>query len=261
MSQGPEVLIPTSAAEAVELFGTGADIAVVGGGTILIPMLRLSDARPARALMLHHAGLAGISETGGRLTIGAMTPLNHLAALADPIAACVTHIADLEIRGQATLGGNLCARNTDAPRGDLQGAMIALGASVRSVGAGGERTEPAEEFLANRDDRLVLDVSFELPAAGAYAYLDRAHTHEYTALAVSAVRTSDGEIRLGANGAGPHGLRLPSAEAAAGDHAAAGIAALADVALFDDAIASAWYREKTLPVLVRRALDQLKEAA
>ena len=248
MSQGPEVLIPTSAAEAVELFGTGADTAVVGGGTILIPMLRLSDARPARALMLHHAGLA-------------MTPLNHLAALADPIAACVTHIADLEIRGQATLGGNLCARNTDAPRGDLQGAMIALGASVRSVGAGGERTEPAEEFLANRDDRLVLDVSFELPAAGAYAYLDRAHTHEYTALAVSAVRTSDGEIRLGANGAGPHGLRLPSAEAAAGDHAAAGIAALADVALFDDAIASAWYREKTLPVLVRRALDQLKEAA
>jgi aerobic carbon-monoxide dehydrogenase medium subunit len=261
MSQGPEVLIPTSAAEAVELFGTGTDTAVVGGGTILIPMLRLSDARPARALMLHHAGLAGISETGGRLTIGAMTPLSDLASLADPIAACVAHIADLEIRGQATLGGNLCARNTDAPRGDLQGAMIALGASVRSVGAGGERAESAEDFLANRDDRLVLDVSFDLPAAGAYAYLDRAHTHEYTALAVSAVRTSDGTIRLGANGAGPHGLRLPSAESAAGDHAAAGIAALADVALFDDAIASAWYREKTLPVLVRRALDQLKEAA
>ena len=261
MSQGPEVLIPTSAAEAVELFGTGADTAVVGGGTILIPKLRLGYARPARAMMLHHAGLAGISETGGRLTVGAMTPLNHLAAMADPIAACVAHIADFEIRGQATLGGNLCARNTDAPRGDLQGAMIALGASVRSVGAGGERTEPAEAFLANRDDRLVLDVSFDLPAAGAYAYLDRAHTHEYTALAVSAVRTSDGTIRLGANGAGPHGLRLPSAEAAASDHAAAGIAALADVALFDDAIASAWYREKTLPVLVRRALDQLKEVA
>ena len=261
MSNGPEVLTPRSATEAIELFGDGGDTAIVGGGTILVPELRLGSARPARALMLHRAGLAGVSDGGGRLTIGAMTPLNALASLADPIAACVSHIADLEIRGQATLGGNLCARNTDAPRGDLQGVLIALGASVRSVGAGGERTEPTEEFLANRDDRLVLDVSFDLPSAGAYAYLDRAHTHEYTALAVSAVRTSDGTIRLGANGAGPHGLRLPSAEAAAANHAAAGAAALADVALFDDAIASAWYREKTLPVLVRRALDQLEDAA
>jgi len=78
---------------------------------------------------------------------------------------------------------------------------------------------------------------------------------------VTAVRSADGTIRLGANGAGPHGLRLPSAEAAAADPSAAGVAALADVQLFDDAIASAWYREKTLPVLVRRALEQLKETA
>ena len=29
----------------------------------------------------------------------------------------------------------------------------------------------------------------------------------------------------------------------------------------DDALASAWYRERTLPVLVRRALTQLQEVA
>ena len=40
-----------------------------------------------------------------------------------------------------------------------------------------------------------------------------------------------------------------------------GQAALADVALQDDAVASAWYREQTLPVLVRRALEQLQEKA
>ena len=38
-------------------------------------------------------------------------------------------------------------------------------------------------------------------------------------------------------------------------------AALADVTLSDDALASAWYRGKTLPVLVRRALTALEEAA
>jgi CO/xanthine dehydrogenase FAD-binding subunit len=33
------------------------------------------------------------------------------------------------------------------------------------------------------------------------------------------------------------------------------------VTFADDALASAWYREKTLPVLVRRALTKLKESA
>ena len=52
-------------------------------------------------------------------------------------------VADREIRAQATLGGNLCAPGGDeSPRGDLQAALIALGAQVRSTGAGGERTEP-----------------------------------------------------------------------------------------------------------------------
>jgi CO/xanthine dehydrogenase FAD-binding subunit len=33
---------------------------------------------------------------------------------------------------------------------------------------------------------------------------------------------------------------------------------LDDVELRDDALASAWYRRRTLPVLVRRALDNLE---
>ena len=37
--------------------------------------------------------------------------------------------------------------------------------------------------------------------------------------------------------------------------------ALQDVSPHDDALASAWYRTKVLPVLVRRVLDELKESA
>ena len=253
------MLIPTSPAEAAEMFGDGGDTLVVGGGTIVVPNIRLGHQRPAKALMLHRAGLGGVSRDGGRVTIGAGTTLADIAGLGDPVGACVAHIADPEVRGQATVGGNLCASNFDAPRGDLQGALIALGAHVRSTGKGGERTEAIEDFLGNHAGRLVLDVSYD-EAPGVYVYLDRQHTHEYTALAVSAVRHADG-IRIGATGVGDHGLRLASAEAAAGDPAAAGQAALADVALADDAVASAWYREQTLPVLVRRALEQLQEIA
>jgi len=149
----------------------------------------------------------------------------------------------------------------DAPRGDLQGPLLALDATARSAGAGGERSEPLEEFLAHRADRLLLDLTFEKPAASAFASLDYPHTHAYTVLAVTGVRAADGTVRLAATGLAGHGARLRAAEAAAGDPEAAGAAAVGDVTLGDDALASAWYRERALPVLVRRVLAKLGEAA
>jgi CO/xanthine dehydrogenase FAD-binding subunit len=50
-------------------------------------------------------------------------------------------------------------------------------------------------------------------------------------------------------------VRLPSAEAGGAD------AALDDVSPHDDALASAWYRTKVLPVLVRRVLTDLQGAS
>ena len=47
--------------------------------------------------------------------------------------------------------------------------------------------------------------------------LTRPHTHDYTALAVSAARGEDGTIRLAASGVAGHAVRLPSAEAKASD--------------------------------------------
>jgi len=257
-----DVLIPSSPDEAVAAFGDGADVTVIGGGTIVMPLITYGRLRPAKAILLGRAGLAGVERDGSTMTIGAATPIAELVDLPAPLGPCAANVADVEIRGQATVGGNLCAgEGPDAPRGDLQGALLALGATVTSAGAGGERTEPLEDFLGNRGGRLVLRVSFEAPAAGAFASLDRPHSHDYTALAVSAARAVDGTVRIAATGAGSHGLRLPSAEAKAGDPAAAGEAALADASPHDDALASAWYRQRTLPVLVRRALTQLEEVA
>ena len=132
---------------------------------------------------------------------------------------------------------------------------------MRSAGSDGERTEPIEEFLLKRGGRLVLAVSFERPAASAFSVLAYPHTHEYTVLAVSGARSADGTIRLAATGVAGPGARLRSAEAVASDPTAAGTAAVGDVSFADDALASAWYREQTLPVLVRRVLKQLGESA
>ena len=133
---------------------------------------------------------------------------------------------------------------------------------MRSAGADGERTEPLEDFLADRRGRLVLDVSFERPAASAFAALEYPHTHEYTVLAVTGVRgpraARRGSRRRASPGRAPAFARP---RRCASDPAAAGAAAVGDVTFADDALASAWYREQTLPVLVRRVLTQLEESA
>jgi CO/xanthine dehydrogenase FAD-binding subunit len=260
----PEVLVPSSPAEAVSLFGDGAATTVIGGGTVVVPEITYGRRSPGRVLLLSHAGLDGIKVDNDTITIGATTPINALLELAEQVpalAACARNVADYEIRGQGTVGGNLCVgQGVEAPRGDLQGALLALDAHVRSAGSDGERTEPLEDFLPHRHGRLILDISFQPPAASAFSVLEYPHTHEYTVLAVTGVRAADGTIRLAATGLASPGARLRSAEAVASNIEAAGKAAVGDVSFADDALASAWYREQILPVLVRRVLTQLEES-
>jgi CO/xanthine dehydrogenase FAD-binding subunit len=254
VSRELDVMIPTTPEEAVAAFGDGAGITVLAGGTIVMPELTYGRLKPGKVLMLGRSGLDKITRAGGTVTIGATVSVKEVEELDEPLASAAKHVADGEIRAQATVGGNLCAPpGTDAPRGDLQGPLIALGARVRSTGAGGERTEPIEDFLAGgAKGRLVLDVSYdEADRKAAYAAAWRPHTHHYSILAVAATKTGD-ELRLAATGAGPHAVRLSSAE-----QSGEATDALDDVDPPDDALASSWYRKTVLPTLVTRALDDL----
>jgi CO/xanthine dehydrogenase FAD-binding subunit len=238
--------------ELVESFGDGSDAVVLGGGTVLVPELVYRRARPKRVVLLP-PGLDTVERAGGKVTIGAGVRVSDLEDGDEPLATAARHLADLEIRGQATVGGNLCVQSGETPRGDLQAPLLALGATVRTAGAGGERTEPLEDFLAaGPAGRVVLDVSYDEGARQAgYAAVTRPHTHHYTILAVAAAR-SDGETRVAVTGAAPTAVRLPSVESG-------GIPAdaLKDVDPPDDALASAWYRRRVLPELVDRALKSL----
>lgn len=266
-----DVRIPESEAEAVEVYGDGDGITVLGGGTIVMQLLNYQRFHPAKVLLLSKAGLNYVNLLGHgeghhaahygaeEIVIGATTPLSDLTGLPAPLGPCAANVADREIRSQATLGGNLCSPTPpEHPSGDLQGALMALDAKVRSTGPGGERIDTVEEFLPERSGRLVLDVAFQQPAAGAFAAFRRPHAHHFTPLAVSGVTTKSADVRLAATGAGDTAVRLVSAEAAAADPEAAGQAALGDVTLSDDAILSAWYRQRLLPTLVKRVLDEMR---
>src|SRR5262249_56017312 len=143
-----DVLVPTSAEEAATAFGDGSGITVLAGGTLLAHAIKLGRLRPERALFLGRAGLDGIERTNGTVKIGATTPV---AALVDgapePLATFARHVGDYEIRGQATIGGNLCApAGGTTPVGDLQAPLLALDAPVRSVGAGRRPLPPIHPF-------------------------------------------------------------------------------------------------------------------
>jgi CO/xanthine dehydrogenase FAD-binding subunit len=236
-------------------------VTVLGGGTILMPELNYGRLRPGRVLLLQDAGLSGIARNGSSLTIGAMTTVAELEELPEPLGTVARNVADHEIRGQATLGGNLCApAGGTTPRGDLQAALIALGAQVKTAGKGGERTEPIEDFVAaGPDGRLLLEVEFDEPQRTGYAAAHRPHAHAYTILAVCAAETPAG-VRIGLSGAGPSGRRARAVEDALSGGASAEEASqkvLDDADTHDDALASAWYRQRLLPILVQRALDDL----
>src|SRR5438128_11801945 len=183
MVASPDVLVPASAEEAASLFGDGAGVTVFAGGTILLPELTAGRLSPVRTLLLGRAGLETIATEGAQVRFGAAVPV---AALVDSparaLAAAAANVGDAEIRAQGTVGGNVCAPpGAEVPRGDLQAPLIALGAQVRSTGAGGERVEPIEEFLAgDRASRLLLEVSFEESGRPqGYAAIGRPHAHSY----------------------------------------------------------------------------------
>jgi carbon-monoxide dehydrogenase medium subunit len=256
-----DVLVPSSRAEAVRAFGDGAGVTVVAGGTIVMPELTLRRLRPERALLLARAGLDAIARENGTVRIGAAVPVARLVDEApEPLATYARYVGDYEIRGQATIGGNLCAApGNESPRGDLQAPLLALGARVVSTGPGGERTDSVDDFLAGGGEgRLVLELELDAPASAGAASIRRPHAHSYSILSVACATTADG-TRVAVAGAGPRAVRAPSVEGALAEGADAATAArrvLDDVEPADDALASAWYRKRMLPGLVARALQQ-----
>jgi CO/xanthine dehydrogenase FAD-binding subunit len=253
-----ETLVPSSADEAVELFGDGAGITVFAGGTTLMPEIAAGRLKPERALLLHRSGLDDLRTEGNVIQMG---PMVTVAALADGsdelLARFARQVGDPEVRAGATVGGNLCATaGLGSQRGDLGAPLIALGARVRSTGKGGERTEAVEDFLAGeRSGRLVLEIEYDRPTGAWSAQtLRRRHAHSYAIANVAICSSGDG-IRVGVSGVGPAAVRCRSVEQSRNAEDV-----LKDVDPVDDAVATADYRRRMLVVLVRRALDELESS-
>lgn len=271
-----------SVAEAVELLSSLEDAKLVAGGHSLIPAMKLRAAQPAALVDIGRIpGLSGISADGNRLVLGALATHASVADSADVQGGCpllaeaAAAIGDIQVRNRGTLGGSLAHAD---PGADYPAAMLALGAEITVVGAGGERTITAADFFVDilttalAEDEVITSVS--VPCAPGSAYLKHRHpASSYAVVGVAArVEMSGGDVTgcaVGINGvAGKAVLATAAAEALVGGPASAErITAAAELVAgaFDeplgDLYASGEFRTHLAGVYTKRALGAAAERA
>ena len=208
MPAPPELLTPTSPAEAAAAFGDGSDVTVMAGGTILLPELTYGRLRPARVLMLGRAGLSGVDNSNGVVRIGAGTPVGDLRMLRSRSRPRPARSPTARFARSGRSGGTCARPPARRPRGEISRRRCSRSAraSPRS-GRAARRPRTSRSSSMSRAGRLVLFIDVPGGQPSGYARLDRPHTHHYTMLAVSAVRRSDG-VRLAASGVGTTRRRL-----------------------------------------------------
>jgi carbon-monoxide dehydrogenase medium subunit len=131
----------------------GDDAKILAGGHSLIPLMRLRLATPKYLVDINRIpGLEYIRESDHHLHIGSLTTYasvenslliqSKYSALSD----AARRIADPLVRNMGTVGGNICHSD---PANDLPATMLALEATMVTVGLSGERVIPAEEFFVD----------------------------------------------------------------------------------------------------------------
>jgi aerobic carbon-monoxide dehydrogenase medium subunit len=262
----------------------GEDARVIAGGTALVPLMKHSVLRPS--LLVSIARVPGLAEiapaASGGLRIGGVAThwaVSHSIAVQQRsplLAYACARVASPAIRSMGTLGGNLCYGESAS---DPSPALLALRATVRLHGPGGERTVPITEFftgfyettLREAEVLTAIDVP-AMPAGARWRYLKwTPRAQEDKALVgLAAVLVMDGRrcrvARLGVGGVGASPVVLAAAEHALEGRelddatiARAADAAAAEVDPMDDLQGSAEYRRDMLRVWVRRVVTGLAE--
>lgn len=173
---------PASLEEAIRLYATLENSRLQAGGTFLLNSLKLLKRKgaktPEHVISLNKiAGLKGVSESNGELTIKAMTTISDLSSsphlhghLAAVLRTVCKNISTNPIRNMATVGGNLTCRYTWT---EMPAAMIGLGAQLHFRGRdGATQTLDAEEFFKNgaKTDKIFTHVTIAGDPSSSVAY-------------------------------------------------------------------------------------------
>jgi CO/xanthine dehydrogenase FAD-binding subunit len=148
--EGLRYEVPATLQAAVALLaGESGPAKVLAGGTDVIVQMETDLIEPKLLVDIKKiAELSQIVAENGGFRLGAATPgmviVNHAAfAKAWPgVIEGVKLIGSIQIKGRASIGGNLC---NGSPAADSVPALIAAGAIVRIIGSNGMREVPVEK--------------------------------------------------------------------------------------------------------------------
>ncbi|MCI0490885.1 MAG: xanthine dehydrogenase family protein subunit M [Blastocatellia bacterium] len=145
---------PATLDEALSLLAEHKDDAkLLAGGHSLLPAMKLRLAMPQMLISLGRIkDLAYIREEDGQIRIGAMTTHHQLESsdrlreICPLLPETAGTIGDVQVRNLGTIGGSLAHAD---PAADWPAAIIALGAEIVAVGAGGKRIIKADDFFVD----------------------------------------------------------------------------------------------------------------
>jgi carbon-monoxide dehydrogenase medium subunit len=255
--------------DALRLLGEGGeDAKLLAGGHSLLPLMKLRLAAPTLLVDIGRLrDLSYVRDGGDSLAIGALT--RHRDVETDPLvrehAPILAHVAgqvgDPQVRHRGTIGGSIAHGD---PASDLPAAALALGASFKAVGPGGERSIPAADFFqgfletALQPGEILTEIVVPKATGAGWSFQKfNRRAQDWAIVGVAAVRNGSTGIGLVNMGSTP--LRAQAVEEAlaggasaeeAAAHAADGLEPPADLN------ASPEYRAHLARVLVRRALEE-----
>jgi len=272
----PDLVIPETVDQAVETLSVPDRKALIlGGGTLVQPLITLGIDVHDVVIDLDHLALNRIVLENDQVSCGAMVRLAQLAQALpqDYIQAAVASISGPAVRNLATVGGNLFAK---PPYGDLATLLLALDAEVELASSKETRRLSLNDFYLLRDNAEasslngvpVTRIRFSTDPARKVVFrkMTRRRLNSGAIVTVALSLRFDHaivrEARLALGGVSHRPIRALSAERilTGSNLDSEAIASAAQAAQQDcnpqtDAYASAWYRERMVPVQIRRALN------
>ncbi len=163
---------PMTLEQAITLLsGANAQARVLAGGTDLLIQMRAGRADPGLLVdikaipeMRSIVADAGGYRIGAAVTCMELIENDAFAQVWPGIVDGVKYIGSIQVKGRATMGGNLC---NASPAADSVPALIAAGAVVCIVGPQGRREVPVEDFVVGPGKTTLtggeLVAAFQLP--------------------------------------------------------------------------------------------------
>lgn len=280
-----ELVVPDSLEEAVRLLDPeDPTVRVMSGGTALMLMMKSDVFVPTRLISLRgieaeHSRLEvrpdGSFHIGAMVTLAQLEHSAALAGFAPVIPETMRILSNVRIRNMATVGGALAHGD---PHMDLPPVLIALDATVNTIGPDGARSIRAEDLHAGyyqtvlEPDELIRDVVIapQTKRRATYLKCTTRAAKDWPALGV-AVSTvlSEGdasEVRLVIGSVGDRPVRIAEAEGVLEGRALtpetirkAAEAAADTVETNSDELGSAAYKKELVRVYVERALKAVAD--